>query len=276
MTRRCPGASTPVSLSSLAVMKTPLLALVVRFFDLNTKLSCALERRLGIESDKPLWECFHRTVSECVRTLPDGATLVDLGGGRRCEYAAVVPHDRAVRLVAVDISADELAHNEDADEKVVADVAEGLPFADGEVDLVVSRVLFEHIDGVASAIAHIARVLKPGGRTIHFMPGRYALFAIAARVLPFEPLLRLLHAIRPETVGRVEFNVHYDHTEPVAIRRLFVDAGFRNITVEWTSAQADYFKPISPLYLFVALYERLVRALGLSRLAAYLIVSGER
>ena len=263
-------------LGSLTVMKTRVVELLMRFFELNTKLSCALERRLRIENDKPLWDRFQRTVSECVRTLPNGATVVDLGGGRGCAYAAAVPPDRSVRLVAVDISPDELAYNEDVDERVVADVAAGLPFADGEVDLVVSRVLFEHIDGVASAIGHIPRVLKPGGRTIHFMPGRYALFAIAARVLPFEPLLRLLHAIRPETVGRVEFKVHYDHTEPVAIRRLFADAGFRNITVEWTSAQADYFKPISPVYLLVALYERLVRALGFSRLAAYLIVSGER
>jgi SAM-dependent methyltransferase len=247
-----------------------------RFFHFNTELSGELERRLAITSDMALWRHFHELVNESVGALADGATFVDLGGGRRCQYASAVPRDRSVRVVAVDISADELAHNQDVDERLVADVTRGLPFAEGQVDLLVSQVLFEHVDGVPAAISHIARVMKPGGRTIHFMPGRNALFALAARLLPLSLLLRLLHFVRPSTVGHVEFDVHYDHTEPAAIERLFNEAGFRKVNVEWASAQADYFKPIVPLYLLVVLYQTLVRALGLRRLAAYLIVSAER
>ncbi len=257
-------------------MRTLAIALLRAFFELNTRLSSTLERWLRIETDRPLWDDFDRLVTDSLRALPDGATFVDLGGGRRCDYAEAVPRERSVRLVAVDISADELAHNGDADETVVADVSEGLPFGDGQVDLLVSRVLLEHVDGVASAVDHIGRVMKPGGRTIHLMPGRNALFALAARLLPFDSMLHLLHVSRPETVGRVEFEVHYDQTEPVALRRLFVEAGFRNVTIAWTSAQADYFKPLTPVYLLVVLYEWLVRVLGVSRLAAYVIVSAER
>jgi hypothetical protein len=77
---------------------------------MNAKLSSALEARLRIESDRPLWDRFHQMVRDALRTLPDGATFVDLGGGRRCEYAAAVPRERGVRLVAVDISAEELAN----------------------------------------------------------------------------------------------------------------------------------------------------------------------
>jgi SAM-dependent methyltransferase len=240
------------------------------------RYSTMLERRLRVESDKPLWGRFHEMVLASLRTLPDNATFVDLGGGRRCVYAGGVPRDRGVRLVSVDISADELALNSAADETVVADVSKGLPFGDGEVDLLVSRALLEHVDGVPAAINHVARVMKPGGRTIHFMPARNALFAFAARLLPFGPLLALLHFAMPSTAGQVEFEVFYDQTEPQAIRRLFESAGFRSVTVEWTAAQADYFKPVTPLYLLVALYQRLVRAVGLSRLAGYLIVSAER
>ncbi len=215
-------------------------------------------------------------VAESAGALPDGAAFVDLGGGRQCEFVAVVPRDRAVRVIAVDISEEELAHNTDADETVVADVSKGLPFANGAVDLLVSRTALEHVDGVPAAIQHMARVMKPGGRTIHLVPGRYALFALAARLLPFGLLLRLLHFALPETVGTVEFEVHYDHTEPVSMKRLFTEAGFRNVTVEWTAEQAGYFKPVTPLYVLVVLYEGLVRSLRLSKLAAYLIVSAER
>jgi ubiquinone/menaquinone biosynthesis C-methylase UbiE len=251
-------------------------SLLRRFFDLNVKASAALERRLGVENEIVLWHRFHQLVADSLRELPAGSRFVDLGGGRRCDYAESVPRERDVRLIAVDVSAEELAHNTDADEKIVADVASGLPFADGQIDLLVSRVVFEHIDGVPDAIAQIARVMKPGGRTIHLMPGRNALFALAARFLPFEAMLRALHFVLPTTAGHVEFDVHYDHTEPVAMKQLFVEAGFHNVTVEWTAAQADYFRPVVPLYLLVALYQWLVRALGIKRLAAYLIVAAER
>jgi SAM-dependent methyltransferase len=251
-------------------------SLLRRFVELNTRASAALERLLRVENEIALWHRFHELVGDSLRELPAGASFVDLGGGRRCDYAEFVPRERSVRLIAVDVSAEELAHNTDADEKIVADVARGLPFADGQIDLLVSRVVFEHIDGVPDAVGQIARVMKPGGRTIHLMPGRNALFALAARLLPFERLLRVLHFVLPATAGHVEFDVHYDHTEPVAIKRLFVEAGFRNVTVEWTAAQADYFRPVAPLYLLVALYQWLVRALGIKRLAAYLIVAAER
>lgn len=259
-----------------AAAKSRSAELLRRFFDRNVRIASAIEQRLAIETDRPLWDRFHQMVNDSLRALPAGAVFVDLGGGRRCEYAAMVPDDRPIRVIAADISAEELANNHDVEEKVVADVSKGLPFADGEVDLLVSRVLLEHVDGVKSAVEHIARVVKPGGRTIHFMPGRYSLFALAGRLLPFDSLLGLLHLARPDTVGAVEFEVHYDHTEPVAIERIFRAAGFRQVSVDWTPAQADYFKPLAPLYLLVVAYERIVRALGLSRLAGYLIVFAER
>ena len=251
-------------------------AQALRIFAVSTRIATAIERRGWVESDQPLWRRFEASVAEALREMPDGGTFVDLGGGRSCVYESAVPRDRGVRLVAVDISADELALNTSADVTKLADVAEGLPFADQEVDLLVSRVVLEHVDGVPAAIENIARVLRPGGRTIHFAPGRYATFALAARLLPFEPLLKLLHFAIPSSVGVVEFDVHYDHTDPVALERLFRRAGFQDVTVSWTAAQADYFRPFLPAYVAVALYQTAVRVLSLRRLAAYVVVDARR
>jgi len=140
----------------------------------------------------------------------------------------------------------------------------------------VSRVVLEHVDGVPDAIRHVHHVLRPGGRTIHFVPGRYALFALAARLLPFRSVLRLLHFAIPGSIGVVEFDVHYDHTDPVALERVFTQAGFREVRVSWTAAQAGYFRPFLPAYVLVALYQGAVRLLGLRRLAAYVIVDARR
>ncbi|MCY7300676.1 MAG: class I SAM-dependent methyltransferase [Ilumatobacteraceae bacterium] len=44
-----------------------------------------------------------------------------------------------------------------------------LPFADGTFDAVVACLVFEHIRDVDSAIAEVARVLRPGGRLCFFL-----------------------------------------------------------------------------------------------------------
>ena len=249
---------------------------LIRIFAVNVRLSDALAARGWVENDQPLWRSFERTVGEALQELPDDGTFVDLGGGRFCAYDAAIPRDRGVKLVAVDISPEELALNKTADETVVADVAQGLPFADGSVDLLVSRVVLEHVDGVPAAIGHIHRVLAPGGRTIHFVPGRYATFALAARLLPFKPLLKLLHFAIPASVGVVEFDVHYDETDPVALERRFRAAGFSDVEIAWTAAQADYYRPVFPAFLAIVLYQTAVRVLRLRRRAAYVVVDARR
>jgi SAM-dependent methyltransferase len=252
-----------------------MVAVLSRFFELNRRLSRRVDEKLNPDHGD-LYRSFLRTVEKEFQSLPPGAVAVDLGGGRRCIYSHAVPQDRGIRLVAVDISPAELAANQDVTDRRVADVAEGLPFEDAEVDLIVSKYCLEHVDGVPRAAEHMARVLKPGGKAIHFMPCRYSTFGVAARLLPFGPLLKLLHCVSPETVGEVEFDVHYDHCYPKAIERVMRDAGFRNVTVGTTHISADYFSPVFPLYLVVWAYESLVHLLDARSLMAYMMVTTER
>ena len=80
-------------------------------------------------------------VIEATRGLPPGSAIVDLGGGRHCPFGDEVNRAQGIRVIAVDISQEELDANRTVDETRVADVAAGLPFADGEVSLLVSRTL---------------------------------------------------------------------------------------------------------------------------------------
>jgi SAM-dependent methyltransferase len=247
-----------------------------RLVDANVALSQRTEGRFHLASDKPLWQRFQHEAAQRVRELPDAATVLDLGGGRRCVYAQAVPRGRNIRLVAVDISAEELAANEDVTDTRVADISKELPFADGSVDLVLSRALLEHVPDVPAAVRHMARVLKPGGVALHLVPGRYSLFGLAARLLPFRPLLGLVHLVMPWTRGQVEFDVRYDHCHPAALERLFREAGCRNVEVEVCWAQPGYFLALFPLFVAHAAYEWVVRRLGVRRLASYMIVRAER
>jgi SAM-dependent methyltransferase len=223
-----------------------------------------------------LWQRFEHQADELIRALPDGATVLDLGGGRRCVYAASVQPQGRLKLIAVDVSAKELAMNEDVAEKRVADVAAGLPMPDESVDLILSRALLEHVQGVPAAIRHMGRVLKPGGTALHLVPCRYSLFGLAARILPFGPLLKLVHLVMPWTRGNVEFPVVYDHCYPQALERAFRDAGFSQVEVWITWAQPGYFEAAYPAFLLHALYEWVVRHLKLRGLAAYVVVQATR
>lgn len=80
-------------------------------------------------------------------------------------------------------------------ETCVADVSSELSFRPESVDLILSRALLEHVQGVPAAVEHMAHVLKPGGVALHLVPCRFPLFGFAARILPFGPLLRLTHLI---------------------------------------------------------------------------------
>jgi ubiquinone/menaquinone biosynthesis C-methylase UbiE len=242
----------------------------------NVSASRATEQALHLPSDKSLWQSFEREAAELIGELPDGATVLDLGGGRRCVYAGAVPEDRDIRLVAVDLSEEELALNHTVDETRRADVSEELPFEDSSVDLVLSRALLEHVDGVPDAVHNMRRVLRPGGVALHLIPGRWSLFGMAARFLPFEPLLKVVHAVMPWTRGQVEFDVHYDHCDPKAIKQVFAESGWRRVNIRVCWAQPGYFEAVYPLFLAHAAYEWVVRKLRLWKLASYMVVRAER
>ncbi len=199
-----------------------------------------------------------------------------MGGGRTCSFAQLLPADHALTVVAVDVSPEELAANSTVDRVIVADVSRHLPFADGEVDLLVSRTLLEHVPDVQRAAREIARVLKPGAQTIHLLPCRYALFAIVARLVPFAVAKRILHLAIPESKGVVEFDVVYDRGHPRALEQAFSAAGFRDVRVECTWDQTHYFHSLFPVFLVVLAYQRLAALCRLRVLASYAIVRAVR
>jgi SAM-dependent methyltransferase len=242
----------------------------------NVRLSLITQERLQLPNDKTLWAAFGRQADALLRGLPDGAVVLDLGGGRRFVYHGSVEPPARLDVIAVDISSDELALNSDVTRTLTADVAAGIPLPDMSVDLVLSRALLEHVNGVPNAIAHMARVLKPGGVALHMVPCRYSLFGMAARFLPFGPLLRLTHLLMPQTRGQVEFPVVYDHCWPQALEREFQRAGFRDVVCDITWACPGYFEPVFPFFMFQAAWEWTMRKLGNRRMAAYAVIRAAR
>jgi hypothetical protein len=54
-------------------------------------------------------------------------------------------------------------------------------------------------------------------------------------------------------------DVHYDSGTPAGLERAFHDSGFHHVTVTPCWSQADYFKPVVPLYLVVVAFDAALR-----------------
>jgi SAM-dependent methyltransferase len=109
---------------------------------------------------------------EPIRRAPAGATIVDVPCGGGVAFRALSP-SQDVRYLAVDLSPKMLrragrrarARSLKQVELLEADMTD-LPFADGEVDLLLSYSGLHMLPDPEKAIAEMARCLKPGGELV--------------------------------------------------------------------------------------------------------------
>ena len=110
-----------------------------------------------------------------------------------------------------------------------------LPFANGTFDLVFSLFALEHIPDRRATLAEIARVLAPGGVTVHAVPG--AMWALAAPIrFPFY----LARRVWARATGRAAASEH-DAASPAAAAPTANGAG----RMTWSLFRSRY--PAFPL-----------------------------
>lgn len=244
------------------------------FVRLNQRLS-ARARDVLVPRKEPLADRYLQQISNLMQEERP-QVVVDVGGGRSCLFAAARRQGADTRIVAVDVAADELALNEDADETVVADASAGLPFAPESLDLIVSRVTLEHLPDVGSFVQETARVLRPGGWCVHLFAGRNAPYALVNRLLPPALASRLIHLLVPGSEGVLGFRAYYDRCSARGIEGLLRESGFDRVAVEVEYEQAFYFDFLLPAYVLAALYDETVRRLDLRELASLVLVSAQK
>jgi SAM-dependent methyltransferase len=251
---------------------TPLLS---RFLAFNRRLSRSLGAVLP-QRREDARVIYLEAISRRFARISTPALIVDVGGGRECRFAHLRPPGADMRIVAVDVSPEELAANTDVDDTRVADATLELPFDTASVDLVTSEAVLEHLVDTERFVSHCARVIRPGGAFISLFSSRFSPHAVANRVLPDKWSSVLLCALVPGSTGRLGFPAYYDRTYPTAMTRVLERHGFRVTSLRVSYYQSLYFESLLPLFVLSALYELCVRALGLRDLAAYVVVVAER
>lgn len=124
--------------------------------------------------------------------LGNDMLIYDIGGGKNCRYVEDIDFE-TMRVVSLDISDEELDANERIKEKIQCDVCKTIPIPYGNVDMITSSSVCEHLTDPKAYYKNAYEALKPGGYFINMFPCRYAIFATINRLLPKE--LHFLYSI---------------------------------------------------------------------------------
>lgn len=97
--------------------------------------------------------------------------LVD-GCGVGMYVRALAPYAQSIWGMDIEGEHLEIARVNTPDANLQQAVCEALPYPDARFDLVLSHEVLEHVEDDRQAMAEIARVLRPGGRAVIFVPNR--------------------------------------------------------------------------------------------------------
>jgi SAM-dependent methyltransferase len=228
-----------------------------RFIDMNRRCSRAFDAfliraELRVDGNRDFIDNFAQ------KYLRPGLTVYDVGGGKQ-PYINRETKDRlGLKVVGLDIDADELARAPQGlyDEVVCADITNFS--GPGTADLLVCQALLEHVSDVGAAFTSIASILRPGGRAVIFVPSRNAVFARLNLLLPEKVKRWILFQVFPQSRVGGGFRSYYDRCTPVDFRKLIKTNGLQEIEFR-AYYESAYFSFFFPAHIVWRLWTQLFR-----------------
>ena len=185
--------------------------------------------------------------------LEPSDTLLDAGCGRTVPVLRKYL-GRAERLIGVElvdfseVPAGIETHN--------SDLAK-LPLADGSVDLIMSRSVFEHLTDPDSVYREFSRILRPGGAVVFLTANMWDYGTLVARLVPNRFHGRIVKHVE----GREEedtFPTAYKTNTRVDVDRLAASAGLRVESFEFLSQYPNYLMFNGALFFLGMCFEKLI------------------
>lgn len=131
------------------------------------------------------WEHYAETVRNLIEYF-SSRSVMEIGGGRFPLFTREDVDGLGIEFAVNDISQAELDLAPDWLHKVCFDIAgSAIPESEGDrYDVVVSKMVMEHVKDGRQAYRNVHRLLKPGGTFFHFFPVLYSPPFVANRLLP--------------------------------------------------------------------------------------------
>jgi SAM-dependent methyltransferase len=206
--------------------------------------------------------------------------VLEIGGGRGPLFTPEEAKANGFSLTVNDIDAHELSLAPDAFDKAQFDIAGALPAAwEGRFDLIISKMVLEHVRDAPLAWANMRALLAPGGVALGFHPTLFASPFVINWLMPERLTAALLRRVFPNRHqgDYPKFPARYElcradaGTVETALRR----AGFSQVLVApfWGHRYYRHFPVLRDL---VALVERIAEARDWRLLASYAYTMARR
>ena len=197
----------------------------------------------------------YRLFEQRVDALLDGGdkVLLDAGCGRTAPVLRKF-QGRAARLIGVELV--EFTDVPPGIETHNSDLAR-LPLADGSVDVIMSRSVFEHLTDPQAVYREFARVPRPGGRAVFLTANMWNYGTLAARAVPNRFHARIVRAVE----GRAEedtFPTAYKTNTRRDVERLAAASALRVEDFEYLSQYPNYLMFNGVLFALGTAFEKLV------------------
>ncbi len=162
--------------------------------------------------------------------------LLEIGGGRGPLLTPAEAAAAGIELTVNDIDARELSLAPAEFNKAQFDVAGDIaPHFEECFDLIISRMVFEHVRNAPRAWANMRNLLAPGGVAMAFHPTLYAPPFIVNWLLPETLTARILRFFFPlrHDGGYPKFPARYEmcFTEPSKVEPILTECGFSQILI---------------------------------------------
>ena len=197
---------------------------VTRLRSINLALCRRIHWRLPAAFREHLAPVYQQMVLYLAQRLESG-TIMDIGAGFIAPVSGATGLPSGIDVIGLDLSHEALANNLDVDYRLAADACKPWPVADASIDIVISRSVIEHLQDTETFARECHRVLKPGGYSVHLLPGRNAPFSLLNRLLPNSIANRLLLWAFPDKIDELGFPAYYQNCSYPKLVRLFEDNG---------------------------------------------------
>lgn len=222
---------------------------------------------LPLRYAEPWGKVFFESLQPALRP---GVTILDVGAGR----SPILPRSHRPSetvYVGLDVAAGELsaAGPEAYDEVIVGDITDQQPGLEGRFDLIVSWQVLEHVSDARRALTNMHAYLKPGGRMVSQLSGRFAAFALLARMIPYSVSRRLMSSlIDSEPVEK--FPTRYNGCDAKSLRAALSAWSEHGIIPRFKGG--SYFRFWPPLERVYLAYESWAQRSGRVELATHYVI----
>lgn len=201
-------------------------------------------RRLGYDcSERWAWDNYRSAVLALAQACLNGGRhdqgrvrLLEIGGGRGPLLTPAEAASAGIELTVNDIDAHELSLAPAEFNKAQFDIAGRIdPAWEGRFDLIISRMVMEHVRDAPRAWANMRALLAPGGVALAFHPTLYAPPFVINWLLPERLAARALRFFFPNRHegDYPKFPARYEmcFSDPAKIAPILVRCGFSQILV---------------------------------------------